>query len=230
MKKSLVTLTKITFFATAIVLMGACAKKTVTSSMMDSKPSMSFFLTSENAGKGADFGGLAGADAYCDKLATAAGAGGKNWKAYLSTTGAGAVNARDRIGKGPWVNAKGVVVATSVEDLHSANNKLGKTTSLTEKGETISGRGDAVNFHDVLTGSGEDGRVDAVAAAKGDTTCGNWTRSGAGSAIVGHHDRTGLDESAPAKSWNASRGTRGCDMASLKATGGGGLMYCFAAN
>ena len=132
--------------------------------------------------------------------------------------------------KGPWVNAKGVVVATSVDDLHSANNKLGKTTSLTEKGETISGRGDAVNFHDVLTGSGEDGRVDAVAAAKGDTTCGNWTLSGAGSAIVGHHDRAGLDESAPAKSWNASHGTRGCDMASLKATGGGGLMYCFAAN
>ena len=148
---------------------------------------------------------------------------------FRSTTGAAPVNARDRIGKGPWVNAKGVVVATSVDDLHSANNKLSKVNSISEKGEVISGRGDAVNFHDILTGSGGDGRVDAAAAAKGDTTCGNWTLSGAGSAIVGHHDRTGLDDSAPAKSWNASHGTRGCDMASLKATGGGGLMYCFAA-
>ncbi len=230
MTPSLSKFAKIACMSSAIVLLGACAQKTVTSSMMDSKSPMSFFLTSENAGKGADFGGLAGADAYCNKLATAVGAGGKNWKAYLSTTGTGAVNARDRIGKGPWVNAKGVVVATSVDDLHSANNKLSKVNSISEKGEQISGRGDAVNFHDILTGSGEDGRVDAAAAAKGDTTCGNWTLSGAGSAIVGHHDRTGLDESAPAKSWNASHGTRGCDMASLKATGGGGLMYCFAAN
>ena len=230
MKKSIATLTKIACLASAVVLLGACAQKTVTSSMMDSKNPMTFFLTSENAGKGADFGGLAGADVYCNKLASAAGAGGKNWKAYLSATGATPVNARDRIGRGPWVNAKGVVVAASVDDLHSANNKLSKTTSLTEKGGQISGRGDAVNFHDVLTGSGEDGRVDAAASAKGDTTCGNWTLSGAGSAIVGHHDRTGLDESAPAKSWNASHATRGCDMASLKATGGGGLMYCFAAN
>jgi hypothetical protein len=230
MNRSLSKLVKIACISSAVVLFGACAQKTVTSSMMDSKSPMSFFLTSENAGKGADFGGLAGADAYCNKLATAAGAGGKNWKAYLSTTGAGSVNARDRIGKGPWVNAKGVVVATSVDDLHSANNKLSKANSLTEKGETISGRGDPVNLHDILTGSGEDGRVDTAAAAKGDTTCGNWTLSGAGSAIVGHHDRSGLDESAPAKSWNASHGTRGCDMASLKATGGGGLMYCFAAN
>ena len=230
MNKPLVKLSQIACISAAVVLLGACAQKTVTSSMMDSKNLMTFFLTSENAGKGADFDGLAGADAYCNKLASAAGAGGKNWKAYLSTTGAGAVNARDRIGKGPWVNAKGVVVATSVDDLHSANNKLSKTTSLTEKGGQISGRGDAVNFHDVLTGSGEDGRFDAAAAAKGDTTCGNWTLSGAGSAIVGHHDRAGLDESAPAKSWNASHATKGCDMASLKATGGGGLMYCFAAN
>lgn len=227
---SLSMLAKIACISSAAVLLGACAQKTVTSSMMDSKNPMTFFLTSENAGKGADFGGLAGADAYCNKLATAAGAGGKNWRAYLSTTGAGSVNARDRIGKGPWQNAKGVVVATSVDDLHSANNKLSKVNSLTEKGEQISGRGDKVNLHDILTGSGDDGRVDAAAAAKGDTTCGNWTLSGAGSAIVGHHDRSGLDESAPAKSWNASHATRGCDMASLKATGGGGLMYCFAAN
>ncbi len=230
MTRSLSKFVKITCLSSAIVLLAACAQRTVTSSTMDSKNPMTFFLTSENAGKGADFGGLAGADAYCNKLATAAGAGGKNWKAYLSTTGPGSVNARDRIGKGPWVNAKGVVVATSVDDLHSANNKLSKVNSISEKGEQISGRGDAVNLHDILTGSGEDGRVDAAAAAKGDTTCGNWTLSGAGSAIVGHHDRVGLNELPPAKSWNASHATRGCDMASLKATGGGGLMYCFAAN
>jgi hypothetical protein len=126
MNRSLGQLVKIACISSAVVLLGACAQKTVTSSMMDSKSPMSFFLTSENAGKGADFGGLAGADAYCDKLATAAGAGGKNWRAYLSTTGAGSVNARDRIGKGPWQNAKGVVVATSVDDLHSANNKFGQ--------------------------------------------------------------------------------------------------------
>jgi hypothetical protein len=230
MKKSLASFTKIACVVSATIILAACAQKTMTSSMTDSKSQMSFFLTSENAGKGADFGGLAGADAYCNKLATSVGAGGKNWRAYLSTTGAGSVNARDRIGKGPWVNAKGVVVATSVDDLHSANNKLSKANSLSEKGEVISGRGDAVNLHDILTGSGEDGRVDAAAAAKGDTTCGNWTLSGAGSAIVGHHDRVGLNDSAPMKSWNSSHGTRGCDMASLKATGGGGLMYCFAAN
>ena len=226
-------LAKVACISSAIVLLGACSQMGMGAGMsakMGSTNSMSFFLTSANAGKGADFGGLAGADAYCNKLATDAGAGGRNWRAYLSTTGAAPVNARDRIGKGPWQNAKGVVVATSVDDLHSANNKLSKANSLTEKGEQISGRGDAMNLHDILTGSGEDGRVDAAAAAKGDTTCGNWTLSGAGSAIVGHHDRIGLNESAPMKSWNASHATRGCDMASLKATGGGGLMYCFAAN
>jgi hypothetical protein len=228
MTRSRRNLVKIACISSAVVLLGACAPKRMTSSMMDSKMPMTFFLTSENAGKGADFGGLAGADAYCNKLATAVGAGGKNWKAYLSTTGAGAVNARDRIGRGPWHNAKGVMVAASVDDLHSANNKLSKANSLSEKGEQISGRGDAVNLHDILTGSTEDGRADL--AAKEDTTCGNWTLSGAGSAIVGHHDRVGLNDSAPMKSWNASHGTRGCDMASLKATGGGGLMYCFAAN
>jgi len=190
---------------------------------------MSFFVTSANPGKGADLGGLAGADAYCKQLATSANAGRKNWRAYLSTTASGptpAVNARDRIGRGPWQNAKGVVVAANVDELHGAN-KLDKQTALTEKGEVVSGRGDAVNMHDVLTGSTPDGRV---AMAAGDTTCGNWTQSGAGSAIVGHHDRTGLDESAPAKSWNASHPTRGCGMDALKATGGAGLFYCFAAN
>ena len=226
-------LAKVACISSAVVLLGACSQMGMgmgagMSAKMGSTNSMSFFLTSANAGKGADFGGLAGADAYCNKLATDAGAGGKNWRAYLSTTGAAPVNARDRIGKGPWQNAKGVVVATSVDDLHSANNKLSKTTSLTEKGETISGRVDPVNMHDILTGSTADGRANAAATT--DTTCGNWTSSTTGSAMVGHHDRSGLDESAPAKSWNASHASRGCDMASLKATGGGGLMYCFAAN
>ena len=194
-----------------------------------SQNAMSFFLTSANPGQGADLGGLAGADAYCEKLAAAVNAGGKNWRAYLSTTASGstpAVNARDRIGRGPWHNAKGALVAASVDELHGTN-MLNKQTALTEKGEVISGRGDPVNMHDILTGSAPDGRV---AMASGDTTCGNWTQSGAGSAVVGHHDRMGLDDSAPAKSWNASHGTRGCGMDALKATGGAGLFYCFAAN
>ena len=194
-----------------------------------SQNAMSFFLTSANPGQGADLGGLAGADAYCEKLAAAVNAGGKNWRAYLSTTASGstpAVNARDRIGRGPWHNAKGALVAASVDELHGTN-MLNKQTALTEKGEVISGRGDPVNMHDILTGTAPDGRV---AMASGDTTCGNWTQSGAGSAAVGHHDRMGLDDSAPAKSWNASHGTRGCGMDALKATGGAGLFYCFSAN
>jgi hypothetical protein len=216
--------------ACAISFLNACAQTTSTSGGA-SAGSMSFFLTSANAGKGADFGGLAGADAYCQKLADAAGAGGKTWRAYLSATAAGgapAVNARDRVGKGPWQNAKGVTVATNVDDLHGPDNKLSKQNSLTEKGEVVSGRGDAVNLHDILTGSTADGRADT--AATGDTTCGNWTKSGEGSAIVGHHDRVGLNDSPPMKSWNASHGTRGCGMDALKSTGGGGLIYCFAAN
>ena len=214
-----------------VALLGACAPTAPRSSNASTAASpMSFFVTSVNPGKGADFGGLAGADAYCQKLATSAGAGGKNWRAYLSTTasgGAAAVNARDRIGRGPWQNAKGLMVATSVDDLHGPNNKLSKQNSLTEKGEVVSGRGDPVNMHDILTGSTADGRADTSAP---DTTCGNWTQSGEGSAIVGHHDRIGLNESAPMKSWNMSHPTRGCSMDALKATGGGGLLYCFTAN
>ena len=189
---------------------------------------MSFFVTSSNPGKGADFGGLAGADAYCESLAAKAGAGGRNWRAYLSTTAnqsTPVVNARDRIGAGPWQNIKGEVLASNVEELHGSN-KLGKMTSLTEKGEVISGRGDAVNLHDILTGSTPEGRAPAPGK---DSTCGNWTQSGEGSAIVGHHDRTGLDESASAKSWNSSHATRGCGLEQLKTTGGAGLLYCFAA-
>lgn len=201
------------------------------SGMMGSPQSkMSFFVTSANPGKGADFGGLAGADRYCQSLAATAGAGARTWRAYLSNSamaGSPAVNARDRIGRGPWVNAKGEQIAGSVEDLHGPNNKLNKQTALTEKGEIVSGSGDAVNMHDILTGSSPEGR--AVSDGK-DNTCGNWTKGGEGSAIVGHHDRRGLDDSPPAKSWNSSHATRGCSMDALKGTGGGGLFYCFAQN
>ena len=191
----------------------------------------SFFVTSVGPGKGADLGGIAGADAHCNTLATAAGVTGKTWRAYLSTQGAGAVNARDRIGAGPWSNAKGDVVAKSVDDLHGATNNLSKQTALTEKGAIVNGRGDTPNTHDVLTGSNAEGRS---IAGDADMTCKNWTSSTAGAAMVGHSDRTGLDESAPAKSWNASHPSRGpgggCAQDDLKGTGGAGLYYCFAAN
>ena len=191
---------------------------------------MSFFLTSAGSGKGADLGGLEGADRLCQSLAQAAGAGSKTWRAYLSTQGAGAVNARDRIGRGPWVNAKGIAIAKDVAELHGANN-LTKQTALTEKGAVVNGRGDTPNMHDILTGSQPDGTAYAGAA---DTTCGNWTKSAAGSAMVGHSDRTGLDESAPAKSWNSSHPSRGpgggCSQDDLNSTGGNGLLYCFATN
>ena len=189
---------------------------------------MTFFVTSANPGKGADFGGLAGADKHCQALADAAGSKGREWRAYLSTSAAGgaaAVNARDRIGSGPWQNAKGMVVAKNVAELHGSNN-LTKQTALNEKGETVNGRGDSPNVHDILTGSTAEG---TAIAGTDDRTCGNWTKSGDGSAMVGHHDRTGLDDSAPAKSWNASHPSRGCSLDALRSTGGGGLIYCFAA-
>jgi hypothetical protein len=192
---------------------------------------MSFFVTSVGPGKGADLGGLAGADKHCQQLAQAAGAGAKTWHAYLSTQGEGAVNARDRIGKGPWMNAKGVVVATSVDDLHSANNKLNKENSLSEKGDVISGRGDTPNRHDILTGSTAEGR--AFPAGE-DRTCKNYTSSTQGTVMVGHHDRKGTNDSAPMLSWNSSHPSRGaeggCSQADLRGTGGDGLLYCFAAN
>lgn len=190
---------------------------------------MSFFVTSAGSGKGADLGGLEGADRHCQTLAQAAGSSGKTWRAYLSTQGAGAVNARDRIGKGPWQNAKGAVIAKSVEDLHGASNNLTKQTALSEKGAVVNGRGDQPNMHDILTGSQLDG---TAFAAGDDRTCGNWTKSGAdGAAMVGHHDRMGLNEEPPAKSWNTSHPSRGgCSQDALKGTGGAGLFYCFAAN
>ena len=191
---------------------------------------MSFFVTSEGKGKGADLGGLDGADAHCAALAEAVGSKQKIWRAYLSTTapaGEAGVNARDRIGKGPWRNVKGVVVAKNVEHLHSAKSNLTKQTVLTEKGEGVSGRGDPVNMHDILTGSDPNGMY---STAGGDTTCGNWTSSTEGSAIVGHHDRIGLKDTRHMKSWNSSHGSRGCSQDGLKGTGGAGLFYCFAAN
>ncbi len=202
----------------------------LTATVQAQQADMSFFVTSVTKGDGANYGGLDGADAHCQALAKAAGATKTNWRAYLSATASGAapaVNARDRIGKGPWQNAKGVVVATSIEDLHSASNKIGKETALTEKGDVVSGRGDAVNMHDILTGSDAQGML---ATASGDTTCGNWTKNGDGSAIVGHHDRKGLNDSPPMLSWNASHGTRGCSPDLLKATGSAGFLYCFAAD
>lgn len=195
---------------------------------------MTFFLTSAGPGKGADLGGLEGADRLCQQLAQAGGAGGKTWRAYLSTQasgGAQAVNARDRIGAGPWKNAKGETIAQNVDDLHSANNKISKQTALNEKGEAVNGRTETPNRHDALTGSQPDGR--AFPAGE-DRTCGNWTKSGAGAAMVGHHDRQGLRDDDASKSWNSSHPSRGpdggCSQADLKSTGGDGLLYCFAIN
>ncbi|QKC91249.1 hypothetical protein EB230_24745 [Mesorhizobium sp. NZP2234] len=182
---------------------------------------MSFFVTSVGSGKGADLGGLKGADAHCASLAEAAGVTGKTWHAYLSTS---AEDARDRIGKGPWFNAKGEKIADDVASLHGDANGITKQTALNEKGEVVNGRGDTPNRHDMLTGSKPDGTRIA------DQTCGDWTMSGAeGAAMMGHHDRTGLDDSAAAKSWNSSHASRGgCSQEALKGTGGDGLFYCFA--
>jgi len=190
---------------------------------------MTFFVTSEGSGKGADLGGLEGADAKCQELAKAAGSKHTAWHAYLSTTkpgGEAGENARDRIGKGPWRNAKGVVVANNVADLHSAKNKINKDNALTEKGEKVNGRGDTPNQHDILTGSDPLGMY---STAGGDTTCGNWTKSAEGSAIVGHHDLMGLKDTRHMKSWNSSHGSAGCSQEALVKTGGSGRFYCFAA-
>ncbi len=211
--------------AAAALLLAACA------GLPGGSGGMSFFVTSTGAGNGADYGGLAGADAHCQKLATSAGAGGKTWRAYLSTQAKdGPVNARDRIGKGPWYNAKGELIARDVDDLHGPGNKITKQTALNEKGELVNGRGDTPNRHDILTGS----RVDGTAFSYNDTdmTCGNWTRSGAeGVAMVGHHDRSGLTPDPWSTSWNSSHQSRGgCSQQALRGTGGDGLLYCFAAN
>lgn len=210
---------------TAAALLAACAGMG-----SGGKTGMGFFVTSTGSGQGGNLGGLAGADAHCQKLASAVGAGQRNWRAYLSAQPAGsqvAVNARDRIGNGPWMNAKGVVIAANVDALHGAGNNLNKQTALTEAGAGVNGRGDNPNTHDVLTGSQPNG---SFIAGDANSTCANWTQNLGGAAMVGHHDKTGLDESAPAKSWNSSHQSRGCSPDQLKSTGGAGLFYCFAAD
>jgi hypothetical protein len=209
-------------------LLAACATPT------PSGP-MSFFVTSAGSGKGADLGGLAGADAHCQKLASAAGAAGKTWRAYLSvpptfasaaTPAVPAINARDRIGNGPWFNAKGQLIATDLNHLHNGNY-ISKATAVDEKGNPVKGRSDTPNEHDILTGSRSDG---TAFAPQTDTSCGAWTKSGDGSAVVGHHDRTGPLPENWAKSWNFSHQTAGCSQEALVRTGGSGRFYCFAAN
>ncbi len=217
-------------------IVGAAALSTLLAlggGAMAQQAGMTFFVTSAGLGKGADLGGLEGADRRCQELAQAAGAGGHAWRAYLSTQAADgkpAVNARDRIGNGPWQNAKGVVVAKDLDQLHGDNN-LSKQTSLTEKGDMVNGRGDTPNRHDALTGSQADGKAFAPGE---DRTCHNWTSSAQGSAMLGHIDRQGLRDDAASKSWNSSHPSRGpdggCSQADLRSTGGDGLFYCFAAN
>lgn len=188
---------------------------------------MTFFITSSGSGKGADYGGLAGADGHCQQLANAVGAGGHTWHAYLSTQGPGAVNARDRIGKGPWRNAKGGIIAHDLDELHGKNN-IGKQTALTEKGDIVNGRGDTPNRHDILTGSQPDGTAFPPGS---DMTCGNYTKSGEGSVMLGHHDRDGTNPDPIANaSWNSSHKSAGCSDALLARTGSAGYLYCFAAN
>jgi len=217
-----------------VAMAAACA------STQPGPANMTFFVTSANPGKGGDLGGLDGADKYCQSLAQSAGAGKRQWRAYLSTqasalNGTDFVNARDRIGKGPWQNAKGDVIARDVDDLHSANSKLSKETALDEKGQPVNGRTDKPSKHDMLTGSRPDGTAYPGGVAAGtplaDMTCGNWTKSTAdGSAMVGHHDRAGPNASAWATSWNSSHPTVGCSMDRIRPTGGDGLFYCFAAD
>jgi hypothetical protein len=205
-----------------LVSFGASAQAQTTPS---SGANMTFFITSVGPGKGADLGGLEGADRHCQSLASAVGAGGKPWRAYLSTQGPGAVNARDRIGRGPWQNAKGEVIAKDVDELHGSNN-LTKQTAVTETGEVVKGRGDTPTTHDILTGSQSTGRA---FTGNEDMTCGDWTKSGAdGGTMLGHHDRMGGGEDPT--SWSAAHRSRGCSQDGLRSTGGAGLFYCFATN
>ena len=221
--------------AAVAVLFAGCAAPPSGTPMAAATGPMSFFITSTGSGKGADLGGPAGADAHCQKLAAAAGAGARTWRAYLSTTAVAAVapapavpaaHARDRIGKGPWFNAKGVMIASDVNNLHNGNN-VTKATALTETGAVVNASGDTPNQHDILTGSRPDG---TAFGGPGNFTCGNWTQSGEGSAIIGHHNRAGLSTDPWALSWNSSHATVGCSQDALVRTGGAGLFYCFAAN
>ena len=213
------TINRMRFLAGAIALVALA----VFPAFSQEEGEMSFFITSMGPGDGANLGGLEGADRHCAMLAGPAGAGGKTWRAYLSTSDPGGINARDRIGSGPWHNAGGVQVAANVDELHYSNVGLTKETQLNEKGEMVNGRGDDPNQHDILTGSQFDGTRFTDGA---DHTCGNWTSNGEGSAQVGHHDRTG--GGAVASSWNSAHGSRDCGQANLQATGGNGYFYCFA--
>jgi hypothetical protein len=211
----------------ALAIVAALAADAGSPAAQGQNTSLSFFITSVGPGNGANLGGLDGADAHCQKLAAAVGQGSRTWRAYLSASGSGGgkpTNARDRIGTGPWYNAKGVRVAENVADLHSDNNKLGKDGSLTEKGDVVNGRGDTPNKHDILTGSNLDGTAFTDSA---DHTCGNWTSSGDGSAQVGHHDKQG--GGANPNSWNSAHPSKGCSQDNLRGTGGDGPFYCFAA-
>jgi hypothetical protein len=226
-----------TFIVAALALgftSGVGAQQPAAPPQLPQAPNMTFFVTGAGPGKGADLGGIEGADRHCQTLAARHGAGGKTWHAYLSTqedAGKPAINARDRIGNGPWQNFKGTVVATSVDDLHSDNNKLNFDNSVSERGFIIPGVGYAPNRHDALTGSTADGK--AFPAGE-DRTCKNWTSSTQGTAMLGHIDRKGLRDDAPARSWNASHPSRGpeggCSQSDLRGTGGDGLFYCFASN
>jgi hypothetical protein len=220
-------------FATAGVVAGCSdmmATRTSNAAMSAApadKSDMTFFITSSGSGKGADYGGVAGADRHCQMLATAAGAGGHTWHAYVSTQGPNAVNARDRIGSGPWRNAKGAVIARSVAELHGENN-LNKQTALTDKGEVVNGYGDTPNRHDILTGSQRDG---TAFTGSDDMTCGNYTKSADGSVMLGHHDRNGTNPDPVANaSWNSSHKSAGCSTELLAKTGSAGYLYCFATN
>ena len=211
--------------ATASAALFALAASGAAEAQENAGEEMSFFVTSKGLGNGADLGGLEGADAHCQSLAEAAGSEGRTWRAYLSTSGEGGVSARDRIGNGPWVNAGGVQITASVEELHSDANKINKETALDENGNLVKGRGDEPNQHDILTGSQRDG----TAFASGeDMTCGNWTSSGEGAAMVGHHDLIGNPRRI--NFWHFSHGARGCSQQDLVRTGGAGLFYCFAAD
>ena len=211
----------------SIVLVAASLSLSWIASSQEQKSAMTFFITSVGSGKGADLGGLAGADKHCQALAQAAGAGDRAWRAYLSASAADgkpAVNARDRIGNGPWHNAKGVIVAKNVDELHGENN-ITRDSALSEKGDRINARGDKPNMHDILTGSQRDGRA---FTGDEDRTCRNWTSSGEGAAMVGHHDRMGLRDDEASRSWNSSHPSRGCSQEALRSSGGNGLFYCFA--
>ena len=211
-------MTRTRLFGVALLLFAAMTIPAATQSS-----NISFFITSAGPGDGANLGGLDGADRHCQMLA---GGSGKTWRAYLSTTGAGGVNASDRIGSGPWYNYNGVEIASSVDNLHSDNNNLTKETQLNEMGQIVNGRGDTPNMHDILTGSQLDG---TMSSGSDDSTCGNWTKNGSdGSALVGHHDRQG--GGANPTSWNSAHGSRGCGQSDLQGTGGNGFYYCFATN